>query len=78
MNDSGAWTPESLEAQLMKANKMILGWALSDSCTLHDLQSLFRLPTRRCMGNGGLESRDAMQLRMQKESMISHGIQNHA
>ena len=61
-NDSGAGTPESLEAELVKENKMVQGVALSDSCALHDLQSVFRLPIRHYMGDGGLDNRNAMQL----------------
>jgi hypothetical protein len=45
-NDSGAGTPESLEAELIKQNKMVEGIALSKSRGLHDLQSIFCLPIR--------------------------------
>jgi hypothetical protein len=61
-NDSGAGAPESLEAELAKENKMAKAVALSESCGLHDLQSDFRLPMRHCMGDGGLDNRNAMQL----------------
>jgi hypothetical protein len=61
-NDSGAGTPESLQAELVEKDKMVEGVALADSCALHDLQSVFRLPIRHYMGDGGLDNRNAMQL----------------
>jgi hypothetical protein len=61
-NDSGAGTPESLTVELVKRFKMVKAVALEDSCALHDLQSVFRLPVRHYMGDGGLDNRNAMQL----------------
>jgi hypothetical protein len=61
-NDSGAGTPESLVSELIKEKKMVEGFAFSDLCTLHDLQSIFCLPIWHYMGNGGLDNRNVMQL----------------
>jgi hypothetical protein len=61
-NDSGAGTLEFLVAELVKANKMVQGVALSDSSALHDLQSISHLPMRHCTGDGGLDNRNVMQL----------------
>ena len=59
--DSGQGTPESLGAELKKLN-LVTPFFASDSCGLHDLQSVFRYPVLQCIGSGGLETDNAIQL----------------
>ena len=59
--DSGSGTPESFAGSCRKIH--IWGErATEDSCGLHDLQSVFRLALQQYVGEGGLESRNAIQL----------------
>jgi hypothetical protein len=60
-SDSGAGTPESYA----NACDKIGIWhpeGMSDSCGLHDLQSVFRLAMQQFVGEGGLDARNALQL----------------
>jgi hypothetical protein len=60
-SDSGAGTPESFA----KSCDQLAIWhqrAMIDSCGLHDIQSVFRLAMQQYVGEGGLDSRNAIQL----------------
>ncbi len=60
-SDSGAGTPESYANACVKAGI----WheqGMSDSCGAHDIQSVFRLAVVQFVGEGGLDSRNAIQL----------------
>ena len=59
--DSGAGTPESLE-KAMGNLKLLRSTFCCDSCGLHDIQSVFRYSILICIGAGGLDSDDALQL----------------
>jgi hypothetical protein len=66
-SDSGAGTPESYANACAKIGI----WhqqGISDSCGLHDLQSVFRLAMQQFVGEGGLESRNAIQLSTRLDS----------
>jgi hypothetical protein len=60
-SDSGAGTPESYANACTKVGI----WheqGMSDSCGAHDIQSVFRLVMIQIVGEGGLDSRNAIQL----------------
>jgi hypothetical protein len=60
-SDSGAGTPESFA----KSCNTLGIWhnrGMVDSCGLHDIQSVFRLAMQQYVGEGGLDSRNAIQL----------------
>jgi hypothetical protein len=59
--DSGCGTPESFEKVLVYINRMDPEDSDVDSCGLHDLQSIFRLPIQHYIGNGGLGNRNCVQ-----------------
>jgi hypothetical protein len=59
--DSGAGTPELMAASLDKVF-FFADDAMADSCGLHDLQSVFRLAIKTYVGEGNVESRNAVQL----------------
>ena len=59
--NSGAGTPESYANACTKVGI----WhkqGMSDSCGAHDIQSVFRLAMIQFVGEGGLDSRNAIQL----------------
>jgi hypothetical protein len=59
--DSGAGTPKSYANACTKVGI----WheqGMSDSCGAHDIQSVFRLAMIQFVGEGGLDSRNAIQL----------------
>ena len=58
--DSGQGTPESTAKALQKGG-IWNARAMEDSCGLHDLQSVFRLPIEHYIGDGGLENNNAIQ-----------------
>ena len=60
--DSSAGTPESLKVSLMNIQLWGTHLALADSCGIHDIQSLFRLPIAQWIGEGGLDRRNTIQL----------------
>ena len=59
--DSGAGTPESLTAACRDKN-FYDKCALTSSCGLHDVMSVFRLPIKNCIGFGSLDLDNAPQL----------------
>ena len=58
--DSGQGTPEST-AQALREGGIWHARAMEDSCGLHDLQSVFRLPIEHYIGDGGLDNNNALQ-----------------
>jgi hypothetical protein len=58
--DSGQGTPESFRAACSKLNICSIDCAF-DSCGIHDIQSVFRLPMLYCVGEGGLNNNNAVQ-----------------
>jgi len=59
-SDSGAGSPESSYNALLQINRAS-PHGTADSCGLHDMQSIFRLPVKQFTGSGGLDKRDAIQ-----------------
>ena len=59
--DSGQGTPESLSKEMHKLG-LLTAFFCCDSCGLHDVQSVFRYAILICIGAGGLDSDDAIQL----------------
>ena len=60
-SNSGAGMPESFA----KSCNQLAIWhqqAMIDSCGLHDIQSVFRLAMQQYVGEGGLDSQNAIQL----------------
>ena len=58
---SGQGTPESLSKCLQRLN-LLSQFFCADSCGLHNIQSVLRLPILLCIGSGGLNNDDAIQL----------------
>mmetsp|Transcript_24365 Transcript_24365/g.45408 ORF Transcript_24365/g.45408 Transcript_24365/m.45408 type:complete len:223 (+) Transcript_24365:1276-1944(+) len=59
--DSGCGTPES-SLQVMTAIFLTYADSFADSCGLHDAMSVFRLPCKHFIGEGGVGNRNAVQL----------------
>jgi len=59
-SDSGAGSPECSYNALVRINRAS-PHGTADSCGLHDMKSIFRLPVKQFIGVGGLDKRDAIQ-----------------